>query len=216
MEREAFLDSQPWLVLVPSDVRGEIERTCQLQSILSDAVCCFQTKGAFVWFAPSVTNIDCTQLFLEVFLIVDKMDKAKSPGLAFVIDGSFFLVDHTAMGRIHAPNAQQENIEAVHGPRYALISWPHQLEMRIFCALGTPDTAATTRLLRLIQGMIDALQPHPYRHPALAGLLKGMGVDAAASASSGRRSETPAAAATRTAASSGARAGAGADRKSVV
>ena len=187
MDRLLWLNSAPWLVLLGSETLHELRKTCNFHPILTDAVCCFQSgvgvgvgvrekelaPRRFLWFAPAASNVDCTQLFLEVSLLIYSSDTSKPPGLVFCIDNATFLVDHTVMGEIDVPNGLQENVEALHGPRYAAILWPAGIQMRLFLPPGTADTASIEKLTQCVESMIAYLRAEHFHHPALVSLRKG-------------------------------------------
>ena len=91
MDRLLWLNSAPWLVLLGSETLHELRKTCNFHPILTDAVCCFQSvrekelaPRRFLWFAPAASNVDCTQLFLEVSLLIYGSDTSKPPGLVLL------------------------------------------------------------------------------------------------------------------------------------
>ena len=184
MDRISFLNCIPWLVLLPSEVINNLRKTHNFHPILDNAVLSIHSiisvdANRCMWFAPSPSNVDCTQLLLEVSLLLDSTDNTGSSpaGLVFSIDNATFLVDHTAMGRISVPNAAQDNIEAVHGPRYAAIAWPHAIDTRIFLPIGTADAVSIQKLTCCVQTLIAYLRPEKFRHPCLNALRKGLPPD---------------------------------------
>lgn len=166
MDRQLFLQCQPWLSKLSEKCLESLRNTFTFQYILNNALCCFQVDRNVVFFrvadsdSDSTTNnvIDPTVMRLEILMSIDTIGNS-APGLYFAFDDNLYLVDHTSMGQISFP---KENVAAGE-PTSLLILWPG-MQLRLWLP---GDCNAMQVITTAITKMSKTLQLSHIKHPCL-------------------------------------------------